>query len=42
MVVSTNHTETIVQTISQENDDVEDVDYSEVNFELSVSEYITE
>lgn len=41
MVVSTNHTETIVQTISQEND-VEDVDYSEVNFELSVSEYITE
>lgn len=42
MVASTNHTETIVQTISQENDDVEDVDYSEVNFELSVSEYITE
>lgn len=42
MDVSNNHTETIVQTISRENDDAEDVDYSEVNFELSVSENITE
>ena len=35
MVVSNNHTETRVETISPENNDVEDVVYLEIDLELS-------
>ena len=42
MVVSNNYTETRVETISRENDDVEDVHYQEINFELPISENIAE